>query len=366
MNVALPIGEIAQVYFEAGHIKKTISLLEKFVQLESSKCAQINSADFLSALQILLRCYALQLEFEKIDALKALVHVMVSNKILVRNAKLHYIYALCFLYQKNYPPVLEECNQAISLSILENEPEVYCMSALAEAIVYYQTDSLEEASLKIANLEIQEELKSFPLIRASLGILKAQILSKQAKYNEAIKFFSNTLENLETRMIFYRVQALYGLALAFKGTNDYIETKKILSFSKSLLDKDEFKKYYILHNELSQEIDKNISEPDLAISLEKRYIKEKHRGQIDFQNQLILLDLLKLFVNYPGVNFSKEEIVKDLWNEKYDPEIHNNKIYVTIKRLRDCIEPNVKKPKYIFRSKKGGYYLPQHLKVTML
>jgi DNA-binding response OmpR family regulator len=74
------------------------------------------------------------------------------------------------------------------------------------------------------------------------------------------------------------------------------------------------------------------------------------------------MDLLCLFALNPGKVFSKEYLVDKIWSEKYEPTIHDNKIYVTIKRLRKLVEPNVDKPKYIFRAK-GGYYLNKAVKV---
>ena len=83
---------------------------------------------------------------------------------------------------------------------------------------------------------------------------------------------------------------------------------------------------------------------------------------VDFKNQFVLLDMLRLFINSPGETFSKEELVKRVWKQNYDPSVHDNKIYVTIKRLRKLIEPDYEKPKYIFRAK-NGYYLNKETKI---
>jgi DNA-binding response OmpR family regulator len=53
-----------------------------------------------------------------------------------------------------------------------------------------------------------------------------------------------------------------------------------------------------------------------------------------------------------------------VWKQDYDPGIHDNKIYVTIKRLRKLIEPDYEKPRYIFRAK-NGYYLNKNTKVLL-
>jgi DNA-binding winged helix-turn-helix (wHTH) protein len=57
-------------------------------------------------------------------------------------------------------------------------------------------------------------------------------------------------------------------------------------------------------------------------------------------------------------------IVEKIWKQSYDPGVHDNKLYVTIKRLRKMIEPDFEKPKYIFRAK-NGYYLNKNARVLL-
>ena len=91
---------------------------------------------------------------------------------------------------------------------------------------------------------------------------------------------------------------------------------------------------------------------------------ERKKGKIDFKNQFILLDMLKLFLRSPGEVYSKEALVKAVWKQEYDPAVHDNKIYVTIKRLRQLIEPDFDKPKYIYRAK-NGYYLNRNARISI-
>tara|TARA_Y100000815_G_scaffold131496_1_gene118827 strand:- start:105 stop:578 length:474 start_codon:yes stop_codon:yes gene_type:complete len=106
------------------------------------------------------------------------------------------------------------------------------------------------------------------------------------------------------------------------------------------------------------------SEFDLVLDEEAHQLLEKKKGKVDFKSQFILLDLLKLFMSQPGQVFSKEALVEKVWKQEYDPRVHDNKVYVTIKRLRKLIEPDYDRPKYIFRSKQG-YYLNKSAKVMV-
>jgi DNA-binding response OmpR family regulator len=108
----------------------------------------------------------------------------------------------------------------------------------------------------------------------------------------------------------------------------------------------------------------SVSNYDLIFELEKHSVVERKLGRIDFKNQFILMDLLRLFVQNQGQVFSKEYLVEQVWRQSYDPGIHDNKIYVTIKRLRKMIEPDYDKPKYIFRAK-NGYFMNKSARVLI-
>ena len=85
------------------------------------------------------------------------------------------------------------------------------------------------------------------------------------------------------------------------------------------------------------EVDKT-DKYDIIFDVKDHLIVEKQKGCIELKNQFILLDLLKLFLLNPGVSYSKESIIQKVWKQEYLPEVHDNKIYVTIKRLREMIE----------------------------
>nr|WP_295905720.1 hypothetical protein [uncultured Bdellovibrio sp.] len=50
-----------------------------------------------------------------------------------------------------------------------------------------------------------------------------------------------------------------------------------------------------------------------------------------------------------------------VWSQIYDPDLHDNLIYVSIKRLRTLIEPDLESPRYILRDRKGYYFNQQSI-----
>jgi DNA-binding winged helix-turn-helix (wHTH) protein len=95
--------------------------------------------------------------------------------------------------------------------------------------------------------------------------------------------------------------------------------------------------------------------PGLKINFSQKLYVEKELGKIDLANQFILVKLLEVLCENQGIAVSKEEIVRRLWKENYDPAQHDNRIYVNIKRLRTLIEPDTENPKYLFRSADGYF-----------
>lgn len=95
---------------------------------------------------------------------------------------------------------------------------------------------------------------------------------------------------------------------------------------------------------------------DLIFDTKDHVLIDKEKGCMELKTQFILMDLLKLFLLNPGVSYSKSDIISRIWGEDYKPKTHDNKLYVTIKRLREMIETNSKKPKYIKRNDRGYYF----------
>ena len=97
---------------------------------------------------------------------------------------------------------------------------------------------------------------------------------------------------------------------------------------------------------------------DLVLDEKNHLIIEKQKGPIDMKNQFILMDLLKLLMKNPGQPVSKEKLADQIWHQKYDSKVHDNSIYVTIKRIRTLIEPNPNQSIYILRNRQGYLFSP--------
>ena len=55
---------------------------------------------------------------------------------------------------------------------------------------------------------------------------------------------------------------------------------------------------------------------------------------VNLSRQPVLRDFLHVLMQSHGRRVSKEALIKAVWGEAYDPTVHDNKIYVTVRRLR--------------------------------
>ncbi len=104
------------------------------------------------------------------------------------------------------------------------------------------------------------------------------------------------------------------------------------------------------------------SEVDLVLDEKNHRMFVRGVGMVEFRSQYILLDLVRLFIQNQGSVYPKEYLVEHVWRQPYDPAIHDNKIYVTIRRLRRMIEPDVHRPTYLLKDK-AGYCLNKSVRV---
>ncbi len=162
------------------------------------------------------------------------------------------------------------------------------------------------------------------------------ILINLKRYDEAIEVFSKASEALKSRKNIYTyVSLLFNMGYTYAEAGEVDLAKTYISFGAPDGGSGEFCFPLPPYEELEARIaGKNESNFDLVFNTGSNSVVERKKGKIDFKNQFILLDMLKLFLRNPGEVYSKENLVKAVWKQEYDPSVHDNKIYVTIKRLR--------------------------------
>jgi tetratricopeptide (TPR) repeat protein len=352
---------MAKLLFERGDILRCVELLEANHQ----RYAEIGGEAFLECTNYLLRAYAELQEQEKIFKIKESLKEWSSHHGEL-TPRTYYTLALCESQNGHYEEALELCRKSLTLALDQNRKTDICYAITGLAISYYQLGRLHEALKEVYNLQIFFDALTLPKLQLTALIVNAHIYRKLKKYPQAIEALWNCYEMIKNEKDLYTYYTLlYGLGLTYKESGDYEKAKTYLELGVRSIDGSNMKRLNALLSSLLLEVQKSTkSSDDIIYDVQTHSVFEKSKGKIDFKNQFILLEMLKLFLAHPGRVFSKEELIETIWKQSYNPSVHDNKIYVTIKRLRKVIEPDYNKPKYLFLAK-NGYYLSKDIKIQV-
>lgn len=355
--------ELAKLYYERCDFGIAI---EKFRQAAEGYFVEQNFEKYLKCQNYLLRMYAEREESENIHLTKERLQDLVLKEGFELTSKTYYTLGICALYKSQFDIALDYFQKSLSLALANDNKEDICYAIAALANVYYDLDRLQEALKEIYNLQIFFQVMDLPELKLASQVVNGHILRKLKKFDQALEVFWDCYDKLQSeKNLLYYIGILRSLGITYRDAGELDMARLYLRLAKRTVDPQNLKR-------VSRSIDKVLVDMgetggddfDLVFDTASNAISEKKKGRIDFKNQFILLDMLRLFMKQPGVVHTKESLVKQVWKQEYDPVIHDNKIYVTIKRLRKLIEPDYDKPKYIFRAK-NGYYLNKSAKILV-
>ena len=355
--------EIGKLYCDRGDYGLALPNLE---EAASAFMEERNYPGYLKALQFKLRIYAERGENEKITQIKEHLHDLLIRESIELTSKMYYILGLCSSLKSQPDNAAEYLKKALELGLKSNNQEDMCYAILGLSICYRQQGKLEEALKEIYNLNIFLQVINSTELKIGSANANARILMDMKKYENALDVLWLGYEEIKySKQLNMAIAILINIGVCLFETGQRDAAKIYFSLAYKSIDPLNNKIYMSTLDKYLKALNANItSEIDMVFDLDNHAIVEKSLGKIDFKNQFILLDLLKLFISHQGQIFSKEYLVEQVWKQDYDPEVHDNKIYVTIKRLRKMIEPDYDKPKYIFRAK-NGYYLSKNAKVGL-
>jgi tetratricopeptide (TPR) repeat protein len=338
--------------------------MPKLIEAANQAFAQRDFAHYLQCQNLLLRIYAEQERFDEIQTTKELLQDLVLKEGFELNAKTYYTLALCASYKNQTDSALEYLQKSLAIALATDKKDDICYAIIGLAICYKRLGKMPEALKEIYNLQVFFQVLDIPEIKIASQMLNAQIFYETGRTDQALEILWQTYDLVkELKNLFMHISLLYHMGCAYAAAGDKEMARTHLKLASHLCDPKNLKvlsrRIQQMLNELGVDARENY---DMVFDVENHAITEKKLGRIDFKNQFILLDLLKLFVKNQGQVYSKEHLVESVWKQPYDPAVHDNKIYVTIKRLRKMIEPDYDKPKYIFRAK-NGYYMNKTAKV---
>jgi tetratricopeptide (TPR) repeat protein len=355
--------DIGKLYFDRGDFHLAIPQLQDAANQYFSKR---EFSDFLKCQNLLLRMYAEREDLEEIQKTKEILQDLVLREGFELNSKTYYTLAICASYKMQLDTALEYLQKSLSIALATDKKIDMCYAICGLAITYNRLGRYTDALREIYNLQVFFQIIDLPDLKMSAQIVNGKILRNLKKFDEALVVFWSCYEVLRvSKSLLHYINLLYELGQTYLELGDKNLARTYLQLAIKSIDPENMRFYYRNTKELLNSFGASeIKDYDLIFDSEQNTVIEQKIGKVDFKNQFILLDLLKLFLEHPGEVYSKEALVEQIWHQSYDPSVHDNKIYVTIKRLRKLIEPDYEKPKYIFRSK-NGYYLNKSAKVLL-
>ena len=345
---------LIKLYIRLGEFKKARAHVEETLAY-SLKQGDIES--YLKCQNMLLRFYFEMGEKEKFFQLKKDLIALVGKNKKLATAYCYYSFGLYESYEENYHRALFYLKEGLKLAESNGSDEdmVYVLSGLAN--VYFHQGNISESLEKIRQVESFGD--KVPEVHVSLDFIRSRVLCQEQKYMEALDVLWKCYKKEEELKSFtYRTDIFYAIGNVYMQLKDKESSKVYFNLAYKSVEKEERNAFAIQLEKKIMDLDihNHTDSYDLLINERENLIVEKAQGVIDFKNQAVLSTLLHLLVQSQGKSFSKEELYHHLWNGSYSSSLHDNKIYVAIKRLRKIIEGVEGKAKYIFRSPQGYFF----------
>jgi len=355
--------ELGKLYYERCDFHLAI---EKFKAAADQYFRARDFDRFLKCQNYLLRMYSEREEIALIHSTKEKLQDLVLKEGFELNAKTYYTLGACASNKGQHELALEYFQKSLALALALDDKADICYAVSGIAVTYYHLDRLQDALKEIYNLQVFFQVIALPEVKLSYMMLNAHILRKMKRFDEAIEILWQCYELVgKSKNLYAYFSLLYGMGLAYRDAGELESARMYLQLAKRSIDAENLRNTYLrIESALDELGGSSHDDYDLVLESGSTSVTERKKGQIDFRNQFILLDMLRLFMRQPGQVQTKESLVKQIWKQDYNPAVHDNKIYVTIKRLRKMIEPDYEKPKYIFRAK-NGYYLNKNTRVRV-
>jgi tetratricopeptide (TPR) repeat protein len=355
--------ELGKLYCDRGDFEVSISKLN-----QAAECFYKEKSfdKYLKCQNFLLRMYSEREDNEKINLTKEKLQDLVLKEGFELSSKTYYTLGVSATLKDQFDVALEYFQKSLAIALASDDKEDMCYAINGIAIVYFRMNRLSDALKEIYNLQVFFQVLPLTDLKLSTQIVNGLILRNMERYDQALEIFWECHETLKfAKNMYMYFHLLYAIGSTYQKAGDNDLARVYLQLAKRSIDSSNLKQLAALIDKRLEELGVRPNDDyDLIFDPSNNSVVERKKGRIDFKNQFILLDLLHLFLKTPGQIYSKEILVKKVWSQDYNPAVHDNKIYVTIKRLRQLIEPDYEKPKYIFRSK-NGYYLNKGTKVLL-
>jgi tetratricopeptide (TPR) repeat protein len=349
----------------------SLALREFERSIEATQVGQNRPQDhsrFVECCTYILRILAEREEFARIERIEASVLAIISSEQLSPKLKSRamYVLGICSCYQASrHELAMNRFRESIEYAIESSDKEALASPLYGAATVLYARGRYEDALRELDRLDVLLSFIKLPDLVSATHLLRALVRRNQKLPDLALDSAWAAFESLKhhPHLVLY-LHTLCTLGTIFQMKDDAASARVYLDLASRGLKRDEFPRIARLVDEARAELGSALPAYDLMFDTRTGVLFEKIKGEIRFEGQFVLRDLLRMFLEKPGHIFSKEDLVRIVWREAYEPNTHDNKIYVTIKRLRKLLESPGGSAEYILRAK-TGYFLNPKVKILI-
>lgn len=358
-SLALPSLTIARLQVRKG------DLHEARFSAEDARYEALlipDRAQWLEASRIFLQCCQ---ELEELSlaqgAMEEVLQFLATNPSEVLQAQAETLISSWLLAQGKIEESQGYANSAIAKATHSRDLDTLARSLLILSLSL----SMNPATYGLALQQLEKldvllgELEN-PEILLTAKLLRGYIYTQKSQFDKALELLWQSYEQAKLHGFHLLISSILAqLARVYRDQQHEEHYKIYAELALKGIDKTKSPRLYKAISQICPPGLNNLPQYDFCIDEDSRLVMEKSKGPIDFKNQHILFEMALLFIKNPGQRYSKENLVEAIWSQSYDPELHDNLIYVSIKRLRTLLEPDLESPRYILRDRKGYYFNPQ-------
>lgn len=352
--------------YQAGRYAQALKEFEKAAAAASSAS---DPGKVIESYSYILRILAEREDFAKIEKIEStVIELLKRNSVEAKiRARALYVIGICSCNDETKrDEAINRFREAIDAAKASHDQEALAGPLYGSATVLFARQQYAAALRELENLDELLTHFSNPEMASASHLLRAYIFKDQERLEDAMESAWSAYEMLKDNpqlILFVRTLVLLGDLYTLKG--DANCARLYLDLAQRSLKRSEFPRIAnLLDEKLARARALEARNVDLIYDSKTGVLIERKQGEIRFERQFVLRDLFLVFLQAIGRTLSKEDLASKVWHETYDADVHDNKIYVTIKRLQQLLESDQNHTEYILRGK-DGYLLNPKLRIQV-
>jgi hypothetical protein len=242
---------------------------------------------------------------------------------------------------------------------------------LSLALTLHARGRIKRAEWMVNRLLTRFEHKKLKSINGTLYMIMSGIAEMRGDFDLALEWNKKAhAAFMQEHNWYYYLRVLWAYARIARGQENFVQAYWYLDLVSQAIQAQEFGDLRI---EIAKEREKlQNSAVDILVNCREGTVTTREGGVISLRKQHVLLHMLDELSKAhqrsgedPERGLSKAEMIQYVWKENYRPEVHDNKLYYNINRIRKLIETDTKNPKYLLNWKEG-YRLAPGLRVQVI